>query len=124
MAIDLSGLDGVPKEGIIQVMIEESNSLVRLAKALPWQSLCDLVVEDLKKTAAKGMWQKGRKIVVRNQLAVYLLQRLYNLPDRKIEQGIKDNAAYQVFCGKQFLQTCREINPLFIVVVAQGLHHI
>jgi len=58
-----------------------------------------IVIADLKKTTAKGKWWLGRKICVRLHLAAYLLQQLYNLTDRQVEYGMKDNAVYQVFCG-------------------------
>ena len=58
-----------------------------------------IVIADLKKTTAKGKWWLGRKICVRLHLAAYLLQKLYNLTDRQVEYGMKDNAVYQVFCG-------------------------
>jgi len=41
----------------------------------------------------------GRKIKVRIHLGVYLLQRLHNMTDRKIEYAIRDNAAFQLFSG-------------------------
>jgi transposase len=37
-------------------------------------------------------------------LAAYLLQKIYDLTDRQVEYGIKDNAAYQVFCGKGIVE--------------------
>jgi Transposase domain (DUF772) len=36
---------------------------------------------------------------VQCHLAVYLLQQHFNKTDRQIEYGVKDNAAYQIFCG-------------------------
>jgi IS5 family transposase len=38
--------------------------------------------------------------LIRVHLAAYLLQKLYDLTDRQVEYGIKDNAAYQIFCGE------------------------
>jgi len=57
------------------------------------------VAEDLKKTTTKGFWWMGPKLFVRVHLGAYILQKLYNLTDRATEYGIKDNAAYQLFCG-------------------------
>ncbi len=37
---------------------------------------------------------------LRIHLGSYFLQQLFNLTDRQIEYAIKDNAAYQLFCGK------------------------
>lgn len=99
MAIDCSGQDSLPKEGFVTIRVKESHPLVLLAASLPWPMLIDLVVRDLKTTTRKGMWWMGRKIKVRIHLAAYLLQRLYNLTDRKIEYQIKDNAPFQLFCG-------------------------
>ena len=97
MAIDLSGRDTSIRATAVRIFITENHPLIKLAGALPWPSLIDLVVEDLKKTTKNGFWQKGRRIVVRIHLGAYLLQILYNLTDRQTEYGIKDNAAFQVF---------------------------
>jgi len=99
MAIDLSGQDILPEEGFITVEIKKSHPLMQLARTLPWRTLIELVVKDLKNTTAKGCWWMGRKIKVRIHLGAYLLQRLYNLTDRKVEYQLKDNAAFQLFCG-------------------------
>lgn len=103
MAIDMSGQDIVPNVESITIKILESHPLYLLARSLPWAALMELVAGDLKKTTAKGKWWMGRKIIVRLHLAVYLLQKLYNLTDRKIEYQVKDNAAFQMFCGRGFL---------------------
>ena len=99
MAIDLSGQDILPQGGVVTIKIMSSHPLIHLARALPWRTLTDLVVKDLKNTTSKGCWWMGRKIKVRIHLGAYLLQRLYNLTDRKVEYQLKDNAAFQLFCG-------------------------
>jgi IS5 family transposase len=66
---------------------------------LPWPALIEPVVKDLKATTSNGFWWAGRKIRVRIHLGAYLLQLLYNLTDRKVEYQLKDNAAFQLFCG-------------------------
>ena len=99
MSIDLSGMDAGLTPKLISIRINQSHPLVRLAGALPWPLLMQLVAEDLKKTTAKGCWWMGPKLFVRVHLGAYLLQKLYNLTDRATEYGIKDNAAYQLFCG-------------------------
>ena len=98
MSISDSGIDCNPKFGPISVTIMKTHPLIQLALPLPWRVLFDLIMPDLKKTAA-GKWWVGRKLQVRIHLGVYLLQQLLNLTDRKMEYGVKDNAAYQVFCG-------------------------
>lgn len=99
MSIDLSGHDAKVKPTLVGIQVSESHPLIKLALALPWAMLMTLVTEDLKATTAKGCWWLGRKIRVRIHLAAYLLQKLFDLTDRAVEYGVKDNAVYQVFCG-------------------------
>ena len=73
--------------------------LVRLANALPWALLIALVVPDLKRTTAKGCWWTGRKLLARVHLAAHILRKLYDLTDRQVEYGLRDNAAYQICAG-------------------------
>jgi IS5 family transposase len=73
--------------------------LLQLAQVIPWPTLAALVLPDLKQTTAKGKWWLGRKLNLRIHLGAFLLQWLYHLTDRQVEGGLKDNAAYQLFCG-------------------------
>lgn len=98
MSLDLSGGDASVDAGAVRIFVDSSHPLLRLANALPWKLLIAIVLLDLKQTA-KGCWWTGRKLLVRVHLAAYFLQQLYDLTDRAVEYGIKDNAAYQVFCG-------------------------
>jgi len=98
MSICQSGMDCNIQAGKILVEITASHPLIKLGQALPWQELVDLTLPDLKKTKA-GSWWLGRKLKVRSHLGVYLLQQLFNKTDRQIEYDVKDNAAYQIFCG-------------------------
>ena len=99
MTIDLSGYNRPVKAGPVSIEISRAHPLIRLANDIPWEQFVEIVVEDLKKTTAGGFWYMGRKIKVRIHLGAYLLQRLYNLTDRRIEYQMKDNAAFQLFCG-------------------------
>ena len=36
-------------------------------------------------------------------MGAYILQQLFNLTDRQTEYGLKDNAAYQIFCGRTII---------------------
>jgi len=103
MSIDLSGGDAAVVPAKVTIDVTEDHPLMRLANALPWSLLIALVVEDLKRTTPKGMWWTGRKIRVRLHLGAYLLQKIYDLTDRAVEYGIKDNAAYQLFCGRDIV---------------------
>ena len=65
MAIDLSGQGRSVKAGAVVIDIKENHPLIQLANVLPWRTLLDPVVEDLKSTTQKGFWHIGRKIKVR-----------------------------------------------------------
>lgn len=99
MAINLSGMTASVEAGIVSISVSNTHPLLRLGRALDWKALSEVVAWDLKNTTAKGFWWLGRNLFVRIHLAAYLLQVLYNLSDRQIEYGIKDNAAFQLFCG-------------------------
>lgn len=76
----------------------DKHPLIRLSQSIPWKTLVDTILPDLKKTK-KGCWWLGRKLKIRTHLGVYLLQQIFNKTDRQIEYDVKDNAAYQLFCG-------------------------
>jgi len=88
--------------GLVNITIENNHPLIKLANILPWGEIFNLVLPDLKKTA-KGQWHKGRKLKTRIHLGVFLLQQFYNKTDRQIEYDVKDNAAFQLFCGKEIV---------------------
>jgi transposase, IS5 family len=99
MTISLEGASAKVDARPVLVSIANNHPLIRLANALPWTTLVDQCAADLKLTTVKGFWWTGRRIHVRIHLGAYLLQKLYDLTDRATEYGIKDNAAYQLFCG-------------------------
>jgi transposase, IS5 family len=99
MSIGSSGLD-VPCCGQpVTIEVAPTHPLLQLAQVIPWPTLAVLVLPDLKQTTAKGKWWLGRKLKLRIHLGAFLLQWLYHLTDRQVEWGLKDNAAYQLFCG-------------------------
>lgn len=99
MSICLSGLSTKVSASALTISVSEFHPLVRFANALPWEELGDLIMTDLKASTVKKKWWTGRPLRVRIHLGAYLLQQLFNKTDRQIEYDIKDNAAYQVFCG-------------------------
>lgn len=103
MSICQSGIDDKTEAAKILVDITEKHPLIQLAQALPWRELAELIFSDLKKTET-GAWWLGRKLKVRIHLGAYLLQQLFNKTDREIEYGVKDNAAYQIFCGRGIVE--------------------
>lgn len=107
MTISLEGASAKVDASSVVVSISDKHPLIGLANALPWKDLMDQCAEDLKRTTVKGFWWTGRTIQVRTHLGVYLLQKLYNLTDRATEYGIKDNAAYRLFCGANIVKKWR-----------------
>lgn len=101
MALSLEGLDTKLSGHIISVSVLETHPLIALSNSLPWSQLAGPVIADLKKTTAKGYWWLGRKLHVRIHLAAYFLQKIYDLTDRQTEYWIRDNAAFQLFCGRE-----------------------
>lgn len=98
MSICESGLDSKVESRPITIEVNEAHPLVRLAQVIPWRLLFLLAFSDLKKTA-KGMFWLGRKLKVRTHIAIFLLQKMTNKTDRQMEWELKDNVAYQIFCG-------------------------
>lgn len=99
MSIDESGLNGKISGGNILVEIKEDHPLIQLARVLDWSELAKMVLPDLKASTSKKHWWMGRALSLRIHLGAYLLQQLFNKTDRQTEYDIKDNAAYQIFCG-------------------------
>jgi hypothetical protein len=84
---------------IILINVPEEHPLIILANQLPWEEMYELIESDLKSSTLLKKLHYGRKLKSRIHLGVYLLQKMYDFTDRQIEQLIKDNGAYQVFCG-------------------------
>jgi len=105
MSINISGSDAKIKSTFVSIFIGPDHPLLKLANLLPWVIMINQVVEDLKATTKKGHWWRGRPIMVRIHLAIYLLQKLYDLKDRQAEYFVRDNAAFQLFCGRNVVDT-------------------
>jgi transposase, IS5 family len=103
MGICQSGIDRIIQPGNVLIEIHEKHPLLKLGRALPWKDLVEIIMPDLKKTCA-GQWWVGRKLKIRIHLGAYLLQQLFNKTDRQIEYDVKDNAAYQLFCGRSIVK--------------------
>jgi len=99
MSICDFGMESKIFAGETVIHVSEKHPLILLAVLLPWSEMFNLILDDLKRTTKNGKWWLGRKLKVRIHLGAYILQQLYNLTDRKVQYGIKDNAAYQIFCG-------------------------
>lgn len=99
MSFCFSGLYMSGRAHLVTIEVAPSHPLMQLALVIPWPVLAERVLPDLKRTTAKGQWWRGRKLKLRLHLGALLLQWLYDLTDRQVEWAIKDNAAYQLFCG-------------------------
>ena len=96
MSLDKSGLDAKLKSQSVALFISEDHSLLQLANALDWERLYAVVEPDLKTGV---QWPLGRKLKLRIHLPLFLLQSLKRFSDRQMEEELRYNAAYQVFCG-------------------------
>jgi hypothetical protein len=83
----------------VTIRVNDLHPLVKLSNFICWTTLFELVLPDLKASTKCGKWWLGRKLKVRIHLAIYILQQMFNKTDRQIEYDVKDNAAYQLFCG-------------------------
>jgi len=96
MSLEKSGLDAKLKSERVELLIFEDHPLIKLANGLDWDQLYGVTEHDLK----RGIhWILGRKLKLRIHLAVFLLQTLKQFTDRQMEEELRYNAAYQVFCG-------------------------
>ena len=100
MSIGFSGLDTPCCLQPVTIEVAPTHPLIQLARVIPWQALAAMVLPDLQRTTPKGTWGLGRTLTLRLHLGAFLLQWLYNLTDRQVEWALKDNAAYQLFCGR------------------------
>ena len=83
----------------IEITVANTHPLIVLANQLPWEEMLHLVENDLCQSTARKCLHYGRKLKVRIHLGAYLLQKMHDLTDRATEASIRDNAAYQIFCG-------------------------
>jgi len=104
MGFCISGIDEKLVDSKVVIHVANTHPLIKLANTIDWKQLIELVLPDLKNSTAKLKWWFGRKLCLRTHLGVYLLQQLLNTTDRGIEQQIKFNAAYQLFCGKTIVK--------------------
>ncbi len=86
------------------VEVSPTHPLIKLMNALNWEELAEIILPDLKKSTSKLQWWLGRKLKLRSHLGVFLLQQLLNETDRGMEQQLRDNVVYAVFCGKTLVQ--------------------
>ena len=98
MSFKLDSFDKEVSSDVVSVKITPSHPLLKLAKALPWEAMLDMVLPDLKRTE-KQLWWRGRPLRISVHLGIYLLQKMFDLTDRQAEYFLKDNAAFQILCG-------------------------
>ena len=102
MSLDYSGLGKKLETKAITIEVLAGHPLIQLANALDWEELKDVVEEDLK---ANIFWWRGRPLKVRIHLGMFLLQSLQGMTDRQVEEAVRSNAVYQVFCGKTVVES-------------------
>jgi len=104
MSIDDSGLNGKVLPQNITIDISANHPLIKLVNTISWNDLSEIALPDIKATTKKGKWWMGRPLRLRTHMGAYLLQQLFDKTDRQIEYDIKDNAAYQLFCGRNLVK--------------------
>lgn len=104
MGLCLSGLNAKITATSVEIIVGEEHPYIRLANTLDWTEIGELVMDDLKKTTPKFLWWVGRKLKLRIHLGVYILQSFLKMTDRAIEEAIKGNGIYQVFCGQSVVE--------------------
>ena len=104
MGIDLGGIDSKLESATVEIFVSQNHRLIKLANALDWRRVGDIVIKDLKKTTTKLRWWVGRKLNLRIHVGVFLLQSILKMTDRGIEEAIRGNGIYQVFCGKTVVE--------------------
>lgn len=105
MSINLDGFDAALHGKEVLIKIDNNHRLLVLGGNLPWGKMLSLILPDLKRTEKKCWWL-GRPLRVRIHLGIYLLQQLFNLTDRAMEQHLSDNAVFKLFCA---LWTFKEV---------------
>ncbi len=83
----------------IVIAVPQTHPLIILGNQLPWNEMLQLVESDIRQSTSLKQLNYGRKLKARIHIGAYLLQKMYNLTDRCTEESIRDNGAYQVFCG-------------------------
>ncbi len=103
MSLDVEGFSELVEGGVVTIMVNHENRLLKLARSLPWEEMLESILPDLKRTEKKCWWV-GRPMRVRIHLGVYILQQMFDLTDRIAEQQVRDNAAFRLFCGYGLLK--------------------
>jgi len=104
MSIDKVGMNDTIEKDIVSISISEEHPLLKLANSIDWNEVYEAVLPDLQSSTEKSQWWLGRSLRLRIHLGAYFLQQLFDLTDRQTEYGIRDNAAYQLFCGKNVVK--------------------
>lgn len=99
MSLDENGFEEEVVGGQVVIEVDNNHKLLKLARSIPWQQLLAIISIDIKKTS-KGQWWRGRPLRLRIHLGVYIIQQLDDFTDEQLEEQIKSNAVYQLFCGK------------------------
>ena len=103
MSLDVNGFTNEINGAEVNIKIDSNHRLLKLARQLPWDEMLEAVLPDLQETE-RACWWMGRPLRVRIHLGVYILQQMFNLTDRAVEQHVRDNALFRLFCGHGQMQ--------------------
>ena len=103
MSLDVDGFTNELDGGEVSIRVDNNHRLLKLARQFPWDEMLHAILPDLQHTVKKCWWM-GRPLRVRIHLGVYILQQMFDLTDREVEQQVRDNAAFRLFCGYGILK--------------------
>lgn len=98
MSISKEGLSAKLESINVNFFVTREEPLIQLANALDWEEMGRLVQHDLEKTK-KRFWFLGRRLYLRTHLGAMVLQSLKKETDRGMEESLRVNPIYKVFCG-------------------------
>ncbi|MCU5784951.1 IS1478 transposase [Alcanivorax balearicus MACL04] len=98
-------------------MIDMSHPLVRVSRAMPWNTLIESVGESFPLVPAGS----GRRpLPARLVLGLLYLKHAYDLYDKAVCARWLENPYYQYFCGEVFFQTQLPCDPSSLTRYRKG----
>lgn len=103
MGLCMDGIGSTIESTSILVHVPREDRHIRLANAITWGTIGDLIQKDLQGSTLTRLWWVGRKLNLRTHMGVFILQALTKMTDRGIEEAIMGNGIYQAFCGRTIM---------------------
>jgi hypothetical protein len=104
MSLDYSALNDKIEATDLPEGVSIFHPVIQAANAVPWKKLAKIIEPDLKATTKKGFIKEGRKQSLRKYLGILILQTMFKLTDKQMEEQLKHNNLYKSFCGADLLE--------------------